>query len=99
MASHDTLQAVSLIVDPELPTAMDKVMLDLERARMEREDFRQGKANVSGYFPETANDNFSWTCQVIRNLDNEVNLERALMRVRRWVGDCPRMAKYRKRQI
>ena len=35
-----------------LATAMDSVLLDLERARMEREDFRQGNSPCTALGPD-----------------------------------------------
>ena len=40
--SFNTLQALNTVVQHSWPDAMQDVLLDLERARMEREDFRQG---------------------------------------------------------
>ena len=41
-ASYDTVQALSTVLHYEMPSAMHDVVLDLERARMTAEDFRQG---------------------------------------------------------
>ena len=41
-------------------TAMDSVLLDLERARMEREDFRQGNAPARLVVTHTGDRTFTW---------------------------------------
>ena len=46
----NTIQALCTIVDHESATAIEQIKLDYERACMEREDFRQGRAPASGMF-------------------------------------------------
>ena len=43
-ANFNTMQALRTVLQEEEPTALPDVKLDLERARMERGDFRQGNA-------------------------------------------------------
>ena len=55
-----------------LSTVMDGVLLDLERARMEREDFRQGKGPCTALNMGFTNPNFT-TERILRNWGNEIN--------------------------
>ena len=41
-ASYDAMRALGTVLEHEMQCAMQDVLLDLECARMEREDFRQG---------------------------------------------------------
>ena len=94
MASADTITALCQVIQHELPSAIESVTLDLERARMEREDFRQGFAPI--WKLEHATSNVSWL-KLRRYLHDEIwELRAALMRVRVLVDSEPRMPKRRK---
>ena len=54
-----------------LSTVMNGVLLDLERARMEREDFRQGKGPCTALNMGFTNPNFT-TKQILRSCKSEI---------------------------
>ena len=78
MASSDTITALCQVIQHELPSAIESVTLDLERARMEREDFRQGNT-VSPHVGKPSNmtlrqhfdelsDNFDDACTILSDI-------------------------------
>ena len=95
MASTDTIKALCRVIEHEVPTAIDQVTLDLERARMEREDFRQGSAPI--WILKHATNNVSWR-KLRRYLHDEIwDLRTALGRIRILIDGEERIAKRRKR--
>ena len=96
MASHDTMLALDLVSANGYTSAVEKVTLDLERARMEREDFRHG----NGPFNQLTYDNEPDWCStrdMMTFVKNErSDLVRVLKRVRDWYQAEPRAPKYRK---
>ena len=95
MASSDTITALCQVIQHELPSAIESVTLDLERARMEREDFRQGFAPV--WILEHATSNVSWL-KLRRYLHEEIEqLRTTLVRIRILIDGEERIAKRRKR--
>ena len=94
MASTDTIKALCRVIEHEVPTAIDAVTLDLERARMEREDFRQGNAPI--WILKHAINNVSYNKLRRYMLEEVQDLRTALMRVRFLIDSEPRMAKRRK---
>ena len=96
MASHDTMLALDLVSANGYASAVEKVTLDLERARMEREDFRHG----NGPFNQLTYDNEPDWCStrkiLIFSKDENMRLRRAIKRVRDWYLQEPRVPKYRK---
>ena len=95
MASSDTITALCQVIQHELPSAIESVTLDLERARMEREDFRQGQAPI--WILEHATNNVSWR-KLRRYLHEEIHqLRTTLVRIRILIDGEERIAKRRKR--
>ena len=96
MASHDVLLALDLVSANGYASAVEKVTLDLERARMEREDFRHG----NGPFNQLTYDNEPDWCStrdmVTFAKDDGLRLRHALKRIRDWYQAEPRAPKYRK---
>ena len=99
MASYDSLQALDLVVKRGLPSAMDAVMLDLERARMEREDFRQGYSPANGSFDNNEQDDSHVRDMFAAAASHQQRLMFCLVRVRHLYNADPRAAKYRKRYV
>ena len=65
-----------------LSMAMDSVLLDLERARMEREDFRQGNAIVYCCYTATNVWPYTWRQNAMIQADNVDDATQALSNVR-----------------
>ena len=99
MASYDSLQALDLVVKHGLPSAMEAVVLDLERARMEREDFRQGYSPANGTFENNEPDDNHVRDMFAAAASHQQRLQFCLMRVRHIYNADPRAAKYRKRYV
>ena len=97
MASTDTIKALCQVIHHEVPSAIEGATLDLERARMELEDFQQGNAPI--WILQYATSNVSWL-KLRRYLHDEIfDLRATLMRVRFLVDGEERIAKRRKRYI
>ena len=95
MASADTITALCQVIQHELPSALESVTLDLERARMEREDFRQGNAPI--WILKHAINNISYN-KLRRYMFEEVHdLQTTLRRLRILIDGEERIAKRRKR--
>ena len=91
----DTIQALCQVIHHEVPSALEAVTLDLERARMGREYFRQGQAPI--WILEHATNNVSWL-KLRRYLHDEIwDLRTTLVRVRVLIDGEQRIAKRRKR--
>ena len=99
MASYDTIQALDVVVKHGLPSAMEAVMLDLERARMEREDFRQGYSPANGTFESNEPDDNAVRELFAAAASHQQRLMYCLARVRRLYQSEPRAPKYRKRYV
>ena len=95
MASTDTIIALCRVIEHEVPTAIDQVTLDLERARMEREDFRQGNAPI--WILKHAINNVSYNKLRKYMLEEVHDLRITLGRIRILIDSEQRIAKYRKR--
>ena len=94
MASSDTIKALCSVIEHEVPSAIDKVTLDLERARMEREDFRQGNAPI--WILKHALNNISYN-KLRKYMFEEVHdLQTTLRRLRILIDGEERIAKRRK---
>ena len=92
----DTIKALCQVIQHEVSPAIEAVTLDLERARMEREDFRQGNAPL---FIQPPENNVSHN-KVRKWLISEIeDLRITLRRVQMVVDNIPRLAKRRKRVI
>ena len=91
----DTIKALCSVIDHEVPSAIESVTLDLERARMEREDFRQGNAPI--WILKHAINNVSYNKLRRYMLEEVQDLRTALMRVRILIDGEQRIAKRRKR--
>ena len=92
----DTIKALCQVIQHEVSPAIEAVTLDLERARMEREDFRQGNAPLFKQSPEqnvTHNKVRYWLVSEIEDL------RITLRRVQMVVDHIPGLAKRRKRVI
>ena len=74
-------------------------MLDLERARMEREDFRQGYSPFNGTVDNNEPEDFHVRGMFRAAASNTQRLQYCLMRVRHLYNADPRAAKYRKRYV
>ena len=99
MASYDTIQALDVVVKHGLPSAVEGVMLDLERARMEREDFRQGYGPFNGCINDNEPEDFEVRGMFRSAARKTLRLEQCLRRVRSYYNRDPRAAKYRKRYV
>ena len=89
-----TIPALCQVIEHELPSALESVTLDLERARMEREDFRQGNAPI--WILEHAINNISYN-KLRRYMFEEVHdLQTTLRRLRILIDGEERIAKRRK---
>ena len=95
MASADTIKALCSVIDHEVPSAIESVTLDLERARMEREDFRQGNAPI--WILQHAVNNISYNKLRKYMLEEVYDLRTTLGRIRFLINGEERMAKRRKR--
>ena len=95
MASTDTIKALCRVIEHEVPTAIDQVTLDLERARMEREDFRQGNAPI--WILKHALNNISYNKLRKYMLEEVSDLRTTLGRIRILIDGEQRKAKRRKR--
>ena len=83
------------MIDHEVPSAIESVTLDLERARMEREDFRQGNAPI--WILKHAVNNISYN-KLRKYMFEEVHdLQTTLRRIRILIDGEERIAKRRKR--
>ena len=95
MASSDTITALCQVIQHELPSAIESVTLDLERARMEREDFRQGNAPI--WILKHAVNNISYN-KLRRYMLEEVHVLRTTLgRIRILIDGEERIAKRRER--
>ena len=94
MASTDTIKALCRVIEHEVPTAIDQVTLDLERARMEREDFRQGNAPI--WILQHAVNNISYNKLRRYMLEEVHDLRTTLGRIRILIDGEQRIAKRRK---
>ena len=99
MASYDTIQALDVVVKHGLPSAVEGVILDLERARMEREDFRQGYGPFNGTVNNNEPEDFDVRGMFRASARQHCRLERCLKRVRIIYNMEPRAPKYRKRYV
>ena len=95
MASSDTIKALCHVIEHEVPTAIDQVTLDLERARMEREDFRQGNAPI--WILKHALNNISYNKLRKYMLEEVSDLRTTLGRIRILIDGEERIAKRRKK--
>ena len=95
MASTDTIQALCQVIQHEVPSAIEGATLDLERARMELEDFRQGNAPI--WILKHALNNISYN-KLRKYMFQEVyDLRTTLGRIRILIDGEQRIAKRRKR--
>ena len=69
-----------------LSTVMDGVLLDLERARMEREDFRQGNSPCTALGPDFKDPNCT-TKEALRRILISISSVRGTLR---WPATVPR---------
>ena len=99
MASYDTIQALDVVVKHGLPSAMEAVVLDLERARMEHEDLCQGYSPANGSFDNNEQDDSHVRDMFAAAMSLQLRLQFCLMRVRHLYYADPRAAKYRKRYV
>ena len=95
MASAETIKALCQVIQHEVPSAIECVTLDLERARMEREDFRQGNAPI--WILKHAVNNISYNKLKKIMLAEVHELRTTLVRVRMLIDGEERIAKRRKR--
>ena len=95
MASAETIKALCQVIQHEVPSAIEGVTLDLERARMEREDFRQGNAPI--WILKHAVNNISYNKLKKYMLAEVHELRTTLVRVRMLIDGEERIAKRRKR--
>ena len=95
MASTDTIKALCRVIEHEVPSAIEGVTLDLERARMEREDFRQGNAPI--WILKHAVNNISYNKLKKYMLAEVHELRTTLGRVRILIDGEERIAKRRKK--
>ena len=97
MASVGVIKTLCQVVQHETPSAIEGVTLDLERARMEREDFRQGNAPIWIQEPQN-NVSYNKLHSFLPSLAIE-DLRITLRRVQMVVDHIPGLAKRRKRVI